>query len=169
MRTQSLHHYTERSSFLSASAHHESEEQGNAYAGVISELVYSEHQPMLSLLLLPLLRQLGKQSRWLLWLNPQHRLSKQWLADSGLPASKVMQLNQIEPVDSIYAMECALRSGNYSVVLGWLPPLTQNERARLRKAAQDGECFGLVMQPDLNSEPEQGQRNLLKIQSKLFH
>ena len=166
MRTQSLHHYTERSSFLSPSAHHETEEQGNAYAGVISELVYSEHQPMLSLLLLPLLRQLGKQSRWLLWLN---RLSKQWLADSGLPASKVMQLNQIEPVDSIYAMECALRSGNYSVVLGWLPPLTQNERARLRKAAQEGECFGLVMQPDLNSEPDQGQRNLLKIQSKLFH
>lgn len=168
MRTHSLQHYTDRSSFLSSTAH-ASEGQENAYAGVISELVYSEHQPMLSLLLLPLLRQLGKQSRWLLWLNPQHKLSKQWLADSGLPASKVMQLNQIDPVDSIYAMECALRSGNYSVVLGWLPPLTQNERARLRKAAQEGECFGLIMQPDHNVESDKGQLNLLKIQSKLFH
>lgn len=168
MRTHSLQHYTDRPSFLNTSAH-QPEGQENAYAGVISELVYSEHQPMLSLLLLPLLRQLGKQSRWLLWLNPQHKLSKQWLADSGLPASKVMQLNQIEPVDSIYAMECALRSGNYSVVLGWLLPLTQNERARLRKAAQDGECFGLIMQPDHNVESDNGQLNLLKIQSKLFH
>lgn len=33
--------------------------------GLISELVYNERQPAVAQLLLPLLQQLGKQSRWL--------------------------------------------------------------------------------------------------------
>lgn len=44
----------------------------NTTAGLISEVVYREDQPMMTqLLLLPLLQQLGQQSRWQLWLTPQ--------------------------------------------------------------------------------------------------
>lgn len=39
-------------------------------SGLISEFVYSENQPVVTQLLLPLLQQLSKQSRWLLWLTP---------------------------------------------------------------------------------------------------
>ena len=40
--------------------------------GLSSEVVYREDQPMMTqLLLLPLLQQLGQQSRWQLWLTPQ--------------------------------------------------------------------------------------------------
>ncbi|MGK4855872.1 SulA-like leucine-rich domain-containing protein, partial [Salmonella enterica] len=47
----------------------------NAAAGLVSEGVYHEDQPMMAqLLLLPFLRQLGQQSRWLLWLTPQQKL-----------------------------------------------------------------------------------------------
>ncbi|MGQ7170909.1 SulA-like leucine-rich domain-containing protein, partial [Escherichia sp. R-CC3] len=42
----------------------------NTTAGLISEVVYREDQPMMTqLLLLPLLQQLGQQSRWQLWLT----------------------------------------------------------------------------------------------------
>lgn len=46
----------------------------NTTAGLISEVVYREDQPMMTqLLLLPLLQQLGQQSRWQLWLTPQQK------------------------------------------------------------------------------------------------
>lgn len=38
--------------------------------GMISELVYNDQHPIVDYLLLPLLRQFGDQSRWLLWLSP---------------------------------------------------------------------------------------------------
>ncbi|STV46380.1 cell division inhibitor [Klebsiella pneumoniae subsp. ozaenae] len=45
---------------------------------------------MTQLLLLPLLQQLGQQSRWQLWLTPQQKLSREWVQSAGLPLSKVM-------------------------------------------------------------------------------
>lgn len=67
--------------------------------GLISEVVYREDQPMMTqLLLLPLLQQLGQQSRWQLWLTPQQKLSREWVQSAGLPLTKVMQINQLSPV-----------------------------------------------------------------------
>ncbi|MER1976562.1 cell division inhibitor SulA, partial [Pseudocitrobacter faecalis] len=61
-----------------------------ASPALVSEVVYREDQPMMAqLLLLPLLQQLGQQSRWQLWLTPQQKLSRQWVQASGLPLSKV--------------------------------------------------------------------------------
>ncbi len=68
----------------------------NTTAGLISEVVYREDQPMMTqLLLLPLLQQLGQQSRWQLWLTPQQKLSREWVQASGLPLTKVMQISQL--------------------------------------------------------------------------
>ncbi|AOP42645.2 cell division inhibitor SulA [Edwardsiella piscicida] len=116
-------------------------------SGFVSELGYGAQQPPLSLLLPPLLRQLGEQSRWQLWITAQHKPSKRWLSACGVPVHKVMQLRRAEAGEAIYAMEQALRGGNYSVVLGWLPPLTAAERLRLNRAAQAGRSIGLLMQP----------------------
>jgi len=97
---------------------------GNANA-LISELIYNEQQPTLVQLLLTLLQQLGRQSGWLLWLTPQLKLSKLWLQKFNLPIEKVMQLSQITPLAMVEEMEKALLTGDYSVVLGWLPELTE--------------------------------------------
>ena len=70
--------------------------------GLISEIVYREDQPMMTqLLLLPLLQQLGQQSRWQLWLTPQQKLSREWVQFSCLPLSKVMQIRQLSPADTL--------------------------------------------------------------------
>ncbi|WP_410260236.1 SOS-induced cell division inhibitor SulA [Klebsiella pneumoniae] len=114
--------HANRSAQASAPAGHYAHRSGEQNTnGLISEIVYREDQPMMTqLLLLPLLQQLGQQSRWQLWLTPQQKLSREWVQSAGLPLSKVMQISQLSPSHTIDSMIRALRTGNYSVVICWL-------------------------------------------------
>jgi len=168
MRTQSLYkpHFNRGAIAVNNAA--KRADAGNEN-GLISELVYNERQPAVAQLLLPLLQQLGRQSRWLLWLTPQQKLSKQWLQQSGLPVEKMVQLNQISPMATVEAMEKALLTGNYSVVLGWLPELTEEDRLKLGRAAELGNAYGFIMRPQRDINPIHGQCSTLKIHSSLYH
>jgi len=138
--------------------------------GLISEVVYFEDQPLVAPILLPLLRQLGAQSRWLLWLTSARKLSRAWLKQSGLPLEKMVQLRQLTASDTVAAMEKALLSGNFSVILGWFPEeLTAGEKRRLRDAALQGESFGFIMYPQKEAYRSSGQFSGLKIQSARYH
>ncbi|MDA5543547.1 cell division inhibitor SulA [Yersinia rochesterensis] len=168
MRTQSLKPYNANHHSL-ATRDVSQRVDTQTDSGLISELVYSENQSAVAQLLLPLLQQLGKQSRWLLWLTPQQKLSRLWLQQSGLPITKVVQARQINPLSTVDAMEKALLTGNYSVVLGWLPELSENDRIRLRLAAKLGNAYGFVMRPLEDTKLDQGQCATLKIHSSLYH
>ena len=139
--------------------------------GLISEVMYREDQPwMTQLVLLPLLQQLGQQSRWQLWLTPQQRLSRQWVQASGLPLTKVMQVSQMDPQLTISSMIRALETGNYSVVIGWLSrDLSEEEYRRLTDAAEKGNAMGFLMRPILKTHEGAGPRSGLKIHSNLYH
>ncbi|MGD8164391.1 SOS-induced cell division inhibitor SulA [Pantoea sp. FN0307] len=139
--------------------------------GWISELSYSEAQPGLTqLLLLPLLQQLGTQSRWQLWLTPPQKISRQWLKASGLPLNKMMQLPYHQAFSTVEAMIKALQTGNYSVVLGWFAnDISENDRRRLEEAASAGQALGLIMRPQTGATCPSGQKNRLKIHSTLYH
>lgn len=139
--------------------------------GLISEVVYREDQPMMTqLLLLPLLQQLGQQSRWQLWLTPQQKLSREWVQSAGLPLTKVMQINQLSPCHTLESMVRALRTGNYSVVIGWLTEeLTEEEHAELVKAADEGNAMGFIMRPVNAHTYATRQQTGLKIHSNLYH
>ena len=144
---------------------------GNKIKGLISEVIYSEDQPWVTqLVLLPLLQQLGQQSRWQLWLTPQQKLSRQWLQSAGLPLAKVMQVSQLDPLFTVDAMVKALQTGNYSVVIGWLPEeLTDEEHLQLSSAAEMGNAIGFIMRPTRISETGCRPRSELKIHSSLYH
>lgn len=164
--------YANRSSLTSASVRRPSHDVVEQPAsGLISEIVYREDQPMMTqLLLLPLLQQLGQQSRWQLWLTPKQKLSREWVQSSGLPLSKVMQINQLSPFNTVESMIRALRTGNYSVVIGWLTDeLTAEEHERLVIAAQEGHAMGFIMRPVGNTNPAGRQLSGLKIHSNLYH
>ncbi|MCJ2788774.1 cell division inhibitor SulA [Escherichia coli] len=143
----------------------------NTTAGLISEVVYREDQPMMTqLLLLPLLQQLGQQSRWQLWLTPQQKLSREWVQASGLPLTKVMQISQLSPCHTVESMVRALRTGNYSVVIGWLADdLTAEEHAELVDAANEGNAMGFIMRPVSAFSHATRQLSGLKIHSNLYH
>ncbi|MEN0614401.1 SOS-induced cell division inhibitor SulA [Klebsiella indica] len=139
--------------------------------GLISEIVYREDQPMMTqLLLLPLLQQLGQQSRWQLWLTPRQKLSREWVQSSGLPLSKVMQISQLSPHNALESMIRALRTGNYSVVIGWLSDeLSIEEHEQLVAAAEEGHAMGFIMRPVSNNSQPERQFSGLKIHSNLYH
>ncbi|MEF3091834.1 SOS-induced cell division inhibitor SulA [Raoultella sp. WB_B2P2-3] len=164
--------YANRSSLTSASVRRHSHDAVEQPAsGLISEIVYREDQPMMTqLLLLPLLQQLGQQSRWQLWLTPKQKLSREWVQSSGLPLSKVMQINQLSPFNTVESMIRALRTGNYSVVIGWLADeLTAEEHERLVNAAEEGHAMGFIMRPVGNTSQHGRQLSGLKIHSNLYH
>ena len=164
--------YANRSSTRTASAGPSAQaDVAGDTTGLISEVVYREDQPMMTqLLLLPLLQQLGQQSRWQLWLTPQQKLSREWVQSAGLPLAKVMQINQLSPCDTVESMVRALRTGNYSVVIGWLPEeLTEEEHFRLTEAAEEGNAIGFIMRPVRPDSYRRGQLSGLKIHSNLYH
>ena len=164
--------HANRSAQASASAGHYAHRSGEQTAnGLISEIVYREDQPMMTqLLLLPLLQQLGQQSRWQLWLTPQQKLSREWVQSAGLPLSKVMQISQLSPCHTVDSMIRALRTGNYSVVICWLAEeLTADEHERLVNAAQVGSAMGFIMRPVRNQGTLGRQLSGLKIHSNLYH
>ncbi|EMC4305334.1 cell division inhibitor SulA [Cronobacter sakazakii] len=139
--------------------------------GLISEVMYNEDQPwMTQLVLLPLLQQLGQQSRWQLWLTPQQRLSREWVESAGLPLTKVMQVSQMNPQVTLDSMIRALETGNYSVVIAWLhDDLTDDEHRRLTAAAEKGNAMGFLMRPVQPSLPGDLPRSALRIHSGMVH
>lgn len=164
--------YANRSSALSSTSGRIARVSSeNSTAGLISEVVYREDQPMMTqLLLLPLLQQLGQQSRWQLWLTPQQKLSREWVQSAGLPLTKVMQINQLSPCHTLESMIRALRTGNYSVVIGWLSDeLTEEEHTQLVKAADEGNAMGFIMRPVRTHSLATRQHSGLKIHSNLYH
>lgn len=125
---------------------------------------------MAQLLLLPLLRQLGAQSRWQLWLTPQQKLSRDWLLRSGLPLDKVMQSPYCGTITTVEAMIKALQTGNYSVVLCWLADeISESERQRLQQAAKSGQALGLIMRSECHILSSSRPLDRLRIQSSLYH
>lgn len=144
---------------------------GDVVKGLISEVIYSEDQPWVTqLVLLPLLQKLSQQSRWQLWLTPQQKLSRQWVEASGLSLTKVMQVSQLDPLFTVDAMVKALQTGNYSVVIGWLPEeITDEQHVRLSNAAEIGNAIGFIMKPIRSTESGCRPRTELKIHSSLYH
>ncbi|EFP2135194.1 cell division inhibitor SulA [Escherichia coli] len=164
--------YANRSSMFSSTASKIARvSTENTTVGLISEVVYREDQPMMTqLLLLPLLQQLGQQSRWQLWLTPQQKLSREWVQAAGLPLTKVMQISQLSPCHTVESMVRALRTGNYSVVIGWLADhLTEEEHADLVDAANEGNAMGFIMRPVSTHPHATRQLSGLKIHSNLYH
>ncbi|MEQ4923932.1 SOS-induced cell division inhibitor SulA [Proteus hauseri] len=112
--------------------------------GMVSELLY-QNPLVINHILLPLLKQYSHESRWLLWVNPQQKLNRNWLQQAGLPLNKIIQLNHIQPITTVDLMKKALMSGNYSVVLAWLPEISPEEMKSLESAASQGKSLGLIM------------------------
>ncbi|MEH0873313.1 SOS-induced cell division inhibitor SulA [Pectobacterium cacticida] len=168
MRTQPIRTHNIESSSFSPNRH--ATDLSAVAGGIISEIVYNADQPIITHLLLPLLRQLGTQSRWLLWLSPQRKLSRPWVLQSGLPLEKMVQLHHISPLFTVDAMERALLTGNYSAVLCWLQhELTQEEKCRLQHAAKTGNTYGFIMRTESASNGGYRLFPSLKIHSALYH
>lgn len=74
------------------------------------------------------------------------------------------------PANTLESMVRSLRTGNYSVVIGWLSEeLSIEEHERLVAAAEEGHAMGFIMRPVRNTNQPGRQLSGLKIHSNLYH
>ncbi len=96
-------------------------------------------------LLLPLLRRLSGEERWLAWVNPPGRLHVPALAVRGVPAERLLMVRG--GAEGAWATEQLLRSGGCSLVLFWPGRIASVRLRRLQLAAETGRSLGVLFRP----------------------
>lgn len=99
-------------------------------------------------LLLPALRRVGKQRRWIALIDPPYTpYPPAWQA-SGLDLSRLLWVRPRTDQDRLWSLEQALQAGTCGAVLGWPPAsVTFQQLRRLQLAAEGGACMGILFQP----------------------
>lgn len=108
--------------------------------------ILSERRLALSVLL-PVLAQLSRQSRWITWITPPETPYAPALAAGGIDLQRVLVIQDVSAEQCLWAMEQSLRSGVCSMVLGWPQRLQPVQVRRLQLAAERGGCMGVIFRP----------------------
>lgn len=139
--------------------------------GGISEVWYDHHRPnLLTLLLLPALQQLGRQSRWLLWLTPQLKLNKHWLENAGIPLHKSIELPHLSQKKSVQVIIQALQSNNYSAVTAWFDEqLSESDYWALDNAAKNAGTLVLILRKKETDARGYHHKKVLEVHSAALH
>jgi hypothetical protein len=122
--------------------------------------VLTAHQGAGLALLLPLLVELGKGTRWLVWVDPPHLPFAPALAARGLDLRRLLIVRG--GADAAWAAEQGLRSGTCAAVLAWTSPAagaadsrmqrpsacwTSSALRRLQLVAADADTPALLLRP----------------------
>ncbi len=78
------------------------------------------------------------------WLNPPHLPYPPALAESGLGLTHLLVSQPLTGTRALWAMEQALRSGACAAVLAWAETENAHALRRLKLAAIEGTCLGLL-------------------------
>lgn len=122
-------------------------------------------------LLLPLMKSVTGQKRYLLWVAPPYIPYAPALAEAGVDIDYVIVINpEIACKDALWSMEKALQSQACGLVLAWLNWLPNGIVRRLQLAAESGNSLGVLFRQfdhknspaalrlQLNSSPGGGVR-----------
>jgi hypothetical protein len=114
-------------------------------------------------LLIPLMRSVVEQNRWILWISPPYLLYAPALIQAGIDIGKVLvvQLNA-SCKDALWSMEKALQTESCGLVLAWQNWLPGKVVRRLQLAAQTGKTLGVLFHRHVSNHSQSSLR--LKIQ-----
>jgi hypothetical protein len=104
-------------------------------------------------LLTPLLRSLsrtepGQRPRVLALLNPPFIPYAPALEERGIDPERLVVTSPLARMETLWAMEQALRSGACAAVLGWAEQAGMQTLRRLKLAANEGQCLGVLFRSD---------------------
>ncbi len=95
----------------------------------VTEILYDRQGEGEVSLLLPALRLLSEQDRWIIWIAPPHCLQAPALAAAGVNIQRLLLIHPRSGKDCLWSTEEALKSGAASAVLCW-PGQVKPEQVR---------------------------------------
>ncbi len=101
-------------------------------------------------LLLPALKALSQQARWIAWINPPFIPYAPALKAAGVDIDKILLIHPKTHKDALWALERATRSGTCSAALAWLDDgqLKNKDTQRLQVAARQGGTLSCLIRPE---------------------
>lgn len=96
-------------------------------------------------LLLPTLRALREQGRWVAWVGPPLLPYAPALAKAGLDVRQMVLVQPGRREDVLWSLEKLLRAPRMGAVLGWPPRLSLTQVRRLQLAAEAGGSLGFML------------------------
>ena len=96
-------------------------------------------------LLLPLMKYMTEQKRYLLWVSPPYIPYAPALVEAGVDINYLIVINpEVSCKDALWSMEKALQSDACGMVLAWLDWLPNGVVRRLQLAAQNSGSLGVL-------------------------
>ena len=102
-------------------------------------------------LLLPLMRSVIAQGKWVLWISPPHQLYAPALVQAGIDIKQVLVVKADTSCrDALWSMEKALQSGSCGLVLAWQNWLPGRVLRRLQLAGETGNTLGVLFKHNVS-------------------
>lgn len=96
-------------------------------------------------LLIPLMRSVVEQGKWILWISPPYLLYAPALVQAGINTEQVLVVRlDTSCKDALWSMEKALQTENCGLVLAWQNWLPSKVLRRLQLAADTGDTLGVL-------------------------
>ncbi len=97
-------------------------------------------------LVLPLLRHLSQQGKWILWISPPCMPYAPALTQAGIVTRQIIVVrpDRVTPVQALWSMEKALQNEACALVLAWPDKLSGKHIRRLQLAASTGRTVGIL-------------------------
>lgn len=142
----------------------------NHCSGGVHQICYDNASPsLLNLLLIPAVKQLGQQAKWMLWLTADNKLDRSWLENSGISLNKSIQVPMLNNEQKMDSMTQALKSGNYSVITVWLDStLTTEQQNTLDYFAKETDTVVFILYKNSTHHQSTGHISRQKIPSFAF-
>ncbi len=96
-------------------------------------------------LLIPLMRSIVEQGKWILWISPPYLLYAPALVQAGINTEQLLVVKlDTSCKDALWSMEKALQTENCGLVLAWQNWLPRKVLRRLQLAADTGDTLGVL-------------------------
>ena len=109
-------------------------------AGVVELIVPDDYAEAIDLVM-PALRRLSQQGRWITLVTPPLPSRAAVFTDREINASRVLQVNPHPGRSGLWTVESMLRSGDSAALLAWPGCDTELMDKRLQKAAEQGKSL----------------------------
>lgn len=114
-------------------------------------------------LLLPLMRSIAEQGKWILWISPPYLLYAPALVQAGINTRQVLVVKtDTSCKDALWSMEKALQTESCGLVLAWQNWLPNKVLRRLQLAAETGQTLGVLFQRHVSKDSPSSLRLRIK-------